>query len=96
MTRIDGPSNIDPRNQADSSPAVAKSLIQPAETDGEDAKADFEMISTAQPYVAQAMAGDEVNSEAVARAKQLLQTGQLDTPEAIRRAASAMLDDLGL
>ncbi len=43
-------------------------------------------------YARQAMAVPEVNSAAVAEARALIAAGQLDTPEAIGRAANAILD----
>lgn len=47
--------------------------------------------SVLQPYVTQAKAEPEVNEQAVAEARNLLESGQLDGPEAIRRAAQAMI-----
>ncbi|KPK86769.1 MAG: hypothetical protein AMJ81_00465 [Phycisphaerae bacterium SM23_33] len=44
------------------------------------------------PYVGMAMAGQEVEHAAVAEARKLLLEGKLDTPEAARRAAQAILD----
>lgn len=52
---------------------------------------DAQVQSTQKPYIAMAMAGDEINTQAVEEAKALLQSGQLDTPEAARRAAEAIL-----
>lgn len=49
-------------------------------------------ISPAKPsLVRQAAASPEVNAQAVADARRLLQAGQLDTPEAARAAAEAIL-----
>lgn len=45
--------------------------------------------------VLQAMAADEIRTDAVEQARQLLKSGQLDSPDAVRKAAQAMLD-LGL
>ncbi len=41
-------------------------------------------------HVQAAAAADEIDSQAVERARELLSTGQLDRPDAIRRAAEAM------
>ena len=42
--------------------------------------------------VSQALATDEVRMQAVEEARMLLQTGQLDTPEAIERTARAIVE----
>lgn len=44
------------------------------------------------PYIQAASATDEVDMQAVAAAKELIQSGQLDTPEAAQRAAQNILD----
>ncbi len=49
-------------------------------------------ITAAKPaLVRQAAAAPEVNAQAVAEARRLLQAGQLDTPQAARAAAEAIL-----
>jgi len=45
-----------------------------------------------QPLVTQAMAFDEVNTQAVNEARKLLDSGELDGPEAAGRLAKALLD----
>ena len=42
--------------------------------------------------VTRALAAEQVNATAVAEARRLLESGQLDTPEAIDRAAAVLLD----
>jgi len=42
-------------------------------------------------YAPRAAGTAEVNPQAVAEARKLLESGQLDTPEAVRRAAEAIL-----
>ena len=44
-----------------------------------------------QPYIGKAAACDEVDLQAIAEAQKLLASRQLDSTEAIRRAAEAML-----
>ncbi len=44
------------------------------------------------PYVQRAMAGEEIDKQAVAAAIELLRSGKLDTPESARRAAEALVD----
>jgi hypothetical protein len=43
-------------------------------------------------FVSMALQSDEVNLRAVEEARQLLENGQLDTPEAARGTAEAILD----
>jgi hypothetical protein len=56
--------------------------------------ADLEVTSTVAPYVQAAMAAGDVNETAVAQARQALQVGTLDTPEAAANAAAKMLESL--
>jgi hypothetical protein len=42
-------------------------------------------------YIAQATDGDDMNASAIAEAIKLLESGELDTPEAADRAARAIL-----
>lgn len=49
-----------------------------------------EISTAADKYVARAMASDEVNAAAVAEAKRLIESGELDTPQAANRAAEAI------
>lgn len=51
-----------------------------------------EHVSAHKSLIQAALAAEEVNSKAVAEARQLLESGQLDTPEAAERAARNMLD----
>ncbi len=48
--------------------------------------------ATKKSHVQSALAADEMNLAAIAEARQLLQDGKLDTPEAARRAAEILLD----
>ena len=43
-------------------------------------------------YIQKVPTADEIDLQAVAQAKELLQSGQLDTPEAADRAAEKILD----
>lgn len=56
--------------------------------------ADLEVTSTVAPYVQAALSASDVNETAVAQARQALQAGLLDTPEAAANAAAKMLDSL--
>jgi len=91
--QIEPTQGYDPLGLPDSShpsqpagPAAHHPGLKPDETGRTDA-ADL------QAYLAQAGTGDEeaVRAEAVAEAKRLLASGDLDTPEAAERAAEAIL-----
>ncbi|MBM4019088.1 MAG: hypothetical protein FJ288_12295 [Planctomycetes bacterium] len=75
----------------DGTPGLAK-----AGPEGGARKADPNGVALSESALAalvrQAAAADEVNSGAVADARRLLESGQLDTPEAIRRAAESILN----
>lgn len=60
-----------------------------------DAARDLLVSSTSAPLVRKAAAVDEVDLQAVEEARRALQAGELDTPDAVLRAARAILD-LGL
>jgi hypothetical protein len=49
-------------------------------------------VPSVAPYVGKALATEEVDRQAVLQAKELLKSGELDTPEAAKRAAQAILD----
>ena len=70
-------------------PAGKSSKAKSAQKGG----ADEVVISNAHgKYVSAALAAKDVNAAAVAEAKRLLEAGQLDAPEAVDRAAEAILD----
>ena len=51
-----------------------------------------DMLNAAsQPYIRKAAASEEVNLQAIAEAKKLLASGELDTPAAAQRAAERIL-----
>lgn len=92
--RIDGPNSLNAYEAARQSPGGAREAApggergeaaDPADAAGVDAEA--------RPYVGKALAADDVNLEAVAEARRLLGAGELDTPEATRRAAERILSD---
>ncbi len=66
-----------------------------AETAGKSAvppgAPDVEPPGKTKPYIRAAMAADEINLQAVAEAKELLESGRLDSPQAARRAAEAII-----
>ena len=50
-----------------------------------------ELYAAAKQYVLSAAGAEEVNRQSVAEARELLRSGKLDSPEAARRAAEAIL-----
>lgn len=51
-----------------------------------------EHISSQKSLIQAALAANDVNSKAVAEARVLLESGQLDTPESIKRAAQNIIN----
>ncbi len=88
--RIDGPNRPEMPGQPDSN-EVKRQAARP--TDTSEASAANARIGEAacKPYIQKAAACDEVNRQAVAEAKKLLESGQLDTPEAVKRAAERIV-----
>ena len=88
--RIDGANSLPPQGPGE----AAESVRGPSRSGDPDTKIpadESQMRSVLAPYVRAAMAAEEVDGQAVAEARKLLQSGQLDTPEAARRAAEALL-----
>ncbi len=71
-------------------PAAGSSKPRPAEGGAASSHVDLSPAGTS--LVESAAAQEEVNSAAVAEARELLQAGELDTPEAARRAAENLID----
>ncbi|MBS3734271.1 MAG: hypothetical protein KGY99_05020 [Phycisphaerae bacterium] len=93
--RIDPPNGLTPQqpgqtpagesaNGADSRTAAGKAAKMASQQ-------AVSMHRRYEAYVQAARDSDEVDTQAVADARQLLETGQLDTPDRARRAAEAML-----
>ncbi len=59
---------------------------------GADQTGGPERASAHQALIQEALAAEEVNLKAVEQARAMLDSGELDTPEAIKRAAENMLD----
>lgn len=51
-----------------------------------------EHISSQKSLIQEALAATEINRKAVEEARELLESGQLDTPEATKRAAQNIID----
>jgi hypothetical protein len=88
--RIDKTNGYEPQGLPTSGRPTAKPGKPAAAGVNEDVDgAQIDLTSAA--LARQAASSADVNAAAVQEAKQLLQSGQLDTPEAIRRAAQAIL-----
>ena len=87
--RIDGSYIPDPRKPQEDRAASAR---RPGDTEAGASVGGAEVISSQERLITDAGAVAEVNTQAVAEAKALLESGALDTPEAAGRAAKAMLD----
>lgn len=89
--RIDGTYRPDRANLPEATPQASKpAASQPGAAQA--AQAPSQVEAHFQPYVDQAKESREVNLQAIEEARKLLASGQLDTPDAIRRAAQAMMD----
>lgn len=87
--RIDPTHGIDSRPIGDGKlPAAGTYTPAPA---GPSIEQAFSLDRSQQPLIDRAKALDEVNLQAVEEARKLLESGQLDTPQASLRAADAML-----
>jgi hypothetical protein len=88
IERTDG---LNPRGVPDNSTGPLRSAGNPgAKEAAPDSQPTAETATEA--LVRQAATADEINLTAVEEARRLLESGQLDNPEAIRRAAAALLD----
>lgn len=88
--RIDGTHGIDPRALGDAKALSGKGFAAPAAA-GDVAKTASSAPSRG-PLVQEALSASEVNLQAVEEARRMIASGELDSPEAIQRAAQAMTD----
>lgn len=87
--RIDGPNRL---SSAQAGDADATALRRPQAQQAARNDADAVVASPQQQhYVQQAAACDEIDLQAVAEARRLIEAGELDTPAAIERAAERIL-----
>lgn len=88
--RIDGPNRLDKPTPSEGKEvkrqtAKATGASEPSAANARIGEAAYK------PYIQKAAVSDEVNLQAVADAKKLLESGQLDTPEAAIRAAEMII-----
>ena len=90
--RIDGAQGIG--GQGLPEPGKPAGGVAPAANalNSDAAAVDSQVLAGVAPYIRQANESEPVNAQAVAEARELLRNGQLDTPDAVRRAAQAILD----
>jgi hypothetical protein len=89
--RIDGTHGVDPSGL----PASSRASARPSGTAGQaqaaqNAAAGCDAKSLSLDQVRQVLEAADQSVERIAQAKELLASGQLDTPEAVRRAAQAL------
>ena len=89
QVRIDGTYGLAPHKGPDDAEAKAEALQ--GHYAGRSPTGGAEVISSQERLIAAASDAGEVNVEAVKEARAMLAAGQLDTPEAARRAAEAIL-----
>lgn len=91
MVRIEGSNGAQPQGLPGGEPALPKAS-RPGPGGAEPLAGDARIGLVESVYVQEAAAAEPVNRTAVAEARKLLQEGKLDTPEAARRAAEALVD----
>ncbi len=89
--RIDGTNNQQiPANK------ITGADAQPAKTQNSQGSAPAEqglaVEPAVMPYIRKAIESDQIDLQAVGEAKRLIESGELDTPEAAARAAERILD----
>lgn len=71
---------------------AAKTLPQASASQGNSGEGLGVAVNSLASYVEKVRLTPEVNVQAVAEARRLMEAGELDSPEAIQRAAQAMVD----
>ncbi len=89
--RIDGTHGLSPQPLTGAE-VSAKDAARAKGASGEVEQGAVRMQSQYARYIDAAHATETVDSEAVREARQLLESGRLDTPERARAAAEALLD----
>ncbi|MCK4626684.1 MAG: hypothetical protein KAV00_15325 [Phycisphaerae bacterium] len=88
--RIDGPNRLETPSQSEGNEARRQAAKPTEASEASEANARIGEAAC-KPYIQKASACDEVNHQSVAEAKKLLESGQLDTPEAAKRAAERII-----
>ncbi|HUT61458.1 MAG TPA: hypothetical protein VNA25_26725 [Phycisphaerae bacterium] len=89
--RVDGTHGLGPHGLPEPTGPLPKGARGGGQAGSGDAPDTVEVRSSQNRYVRLAAEAEEVNLRTVAEARELIRAGKLDTPEAIRRAAEAIL-----
>ena len=92
--RLDGPQGLPPNSLPEKVPPASTPETGSSRS-GATNEADSEVLSANIDYIRQAIETEDMDAAAVAEARQLLESGQLDTPEVATRAAELIIK-LGL
>ncbi len=89
--RIDGTSGVDARGPLDGeNPAGQAAKLPVVKPLQDDQNQQFKSVTS--KYVQGAIQSQDIDAQAVDRASKLLASGALDTPEAAKAAADAIVD----
>jgi len=89
---------IDPTNRPETQNRLTgantpEQAVRPDSAELTDQTARIEVADAVhQSYIRKAAASQDLNAEAIAEARKLIEAGQLDTPEAIAKAAENIID----
>ena len=92
--RLDGPQGLPPNSLPQKVPPANIPETSTSRS-GATNEVDSEVLSANIDYIRQAIETEEMDAAAVAEARRLLASGELDTPEAAARAAELIIK-LGL
>ena len=92
--RLDGPQPVPPNSLPEKIPPASTPETGTSRSSTTN-EADSEVLSANIDYIRQAIETEDMDPAAVAEARQLLESGQLDTPEVATRAAELIIK-LGL
>ena len=88
--RIDGTSSLESNRLTGNSAAAPKPKVSEEAIKAETIPDDPQIIYLHQKYAQEAAVAEQVDQQAIVKARDLLNSGQLDTPDAIRRAAQTI------
>jgi hypothetical protein len=89
---VDRTNGYSPSGLPNGTPAVPKPGAAAGDLKRAVHKADDRTETEAAAWTRQALAADEIDRTAVAEARRLLESGQLATPQAMRKAAESLLE----
>ena len=90
--RIEGTSSLDPRGPLDGERPAAQAKPAEALTPPTQGDPERQVKLACAKYIQGASQSEEIDTQAVDRARKLLSSGDLDTPQAAQAAAEAILD----